>query len=161
MSGTKQPAEKGQLIFVCGGDKELFERAAPLLDVMGKAKFYLGPVRPAALCQALLRCLLSKALCPLALCTSAGHDGWCQVRCWIFWAMLVPSPGLHILCCLPVVMPCAQLLPYLQHHLSAWLHRASSCHPGCQCAASWLSDHCSVCAFPATVRKARPACNPP
>ena len=46
VSGTKQPAEKGQLIFVCGGDKELYERATPLLDVMGKAKFYLGPVSP-------------------------------------------------------------------------------------------------------------------
>ena len=43
-TGTKQPAEKGQLIFLNGGDKELFDRFAPLLDVMGKAKFYLGPV---------------------------------------------------------------------------------------------------------------------
>ena len=44
-SGTKQPAEAGQLIFVCGGDRELYEQAAPLLDVMGKARFYYGPVR--------------------------------------------------------------------------------------------------------------------
>ena len=51
VSGTKQPAEKGQLIFVCGGDKELFERSTPLLDVMGKAKFYLGPVRVLLLCE--------------------------------------------------------------------------------------------------------------
>ena len=44
-AGTKQPAEKGQLIFLNGGDKELFDRFAPCLDVMGKAKFYLGAVR--------------------------------------------------------------------------------------------------------------------
>ena len=29
---------------MCGGDKELYERAMPLLDVVGKAKIYLGPV---------------------------------------------------------------------------------------------------------------------
>ena len=43
-TGTKQPAEKGQLIFLNGGDRELFDRFAAPLDVMGKAKFYLGPV---------------------------------------------------------------------------------------------------------------------
>ena len=44
-AGTKQPAEQGQLIFLNGGDRELFDRITPLMDVMGKAKFYLGPVR--------------------------------------------------------------------------------------------------------------------
>lgn len=44
VSGSKQPAEKGQLIFLCGGDKELYDQAGPLLDVMGKAKFHLGEV---------------------------------------------------------------------------------------------------------------------
>ena len=44
VSGSKQPAEKGQLIFLCGGDKELYEKATPLLKVMGKAQFFLGEV---------------------------------------------------------------------------------------------------------------------
>lgn len=44
VSGSKQPAEKGQLIFLCGGDKELYEKATPLLKVMGKAQFLLGEV---------------------------------------------------------------------------------------------------------------------
>lgn len=44
VSGSKQPAEQGALIFLCGGDQELFEYASPLLDVMGKAKFFLGEV---------------------------------------------------------------------------------------------------------------------
>jgi len=35
---------QGALIFLCGGDQELFEYASPLLDVMGKAKFFLGEV---------------------------------------------------------------------------------------------------------------------
>ena len=49
MSGSKQPAEQGTLIFLCGGDQALFDRAGPLLDVMGKAKLYLGKVRPTSL----------------------------------------------------------------------------------------------------------------
>jgi len=44
VSGSKQPAEKGQLIFLCGGDKDLYEKATPLLKVMGKAQFFLGEV---------------------------------------------------------------------------------------------------------------------
>ena len=45
MSGSKQPAEQGTLIFLTGGDEALFNRAGPLLDIMGKAKFFLGEVR--------------------------------------------------------------------------------------------------------------------
>ena len=46
VGGSKQPAEQGNLVFLCGGDKALFDLSAPLLDVMGKAKFFLGEVRP-------------------------------------------------------------------------------------------------------------------
>lgn len=46
VSGSKQPAEQGTLIFLCGGDQALFDKAGPLLDVMGKAKLFLGNVRP-------------------------------------------------------------------------------------------------------------------
>lgn len=52
VSGSKGPAEQGTLIFLAGGEKELYERAGPLLDVMGKAKFFLGPVRiPSPSCK--------------------------------------------------------------------------------------------------------------
>lgn len=44
VSGSKQPAEQGTLIFLCGGDQALFDKAGPLLDVMGKAKLFLGNV---------------------------------------------------------------------------------------------------------------------
>ncbi|PSC68561.1 glyoxylate succinic semialdehyde reductase chloroplastic [Micractinium conductrix] len=44
VSGSKGPAEQGQLIFLSAGDKQLFEAAAPLLEVMGKASFFLGDV---------------------------------------------------------------------------------------------------------------------
>ncbi|GBF93518.1 glyoxylate succinic semialdehyde reductase chloroplastic [Raphidocelis subcapitata] len=44
VSGSKGPAEAGQLIFLCAGDRPLFDAAAGPLDVMGKRAFYLGPV---------------------------------------------------------------------------------------------------------------------
>jgi glyoxylate/succinic semialdehyde reductase len=42
VSGSKGPAENGQLIFLTAGDEALFEACSPALDVMGKAKFFLG-----------------------------------------------------------------------------------------------------------------------
>ncbi|KAH7439160.1 hypothetical protein KP509_04G048000 [Ceratopteris richardii] len=44
VSGSKKPAEDGTLIFLTAGDKQLYEQAAPLLDIMGKSRFYLGEV---------------------------------------------------------------------------------------------------------------------
>ena len=51
VSGSKQPAEQGTLVILAAGDKELYDRAAPLFDVMGKAKFYLGEVSHVARCS--------------------------------------------------------------------------------------------------------------
>ncbi|WOK91349.1 hypothetical protein Cni_G00040 [Canna indica] len=44
VSGSKKPAEDGQLIFLTAGDESLFQTVASLLDIMGKSKFYLGEV---------------------------------------------------------------------------------------------------------------------
>ncbi|GMH03765.1 hypothetical protein Nepgr_005604 [Nepenthes gracilis] len=44
VSGSKKPAEDGQLIFLTAGDRALFDKVVPLLDIMGKSKFYLGDV---------------------------------------------------------------------------------------------------------------------
>ncbi|KAJ0008420.1 hypothetical protein Pint_28923 [Pistacia integerrima] len=44
VSGSKKPAEDGQLIFLTAGDKSLYDTVAPLLDIMGKSRFYLGDV---------------------------------------------------------------------------------------------------------------------
>ncbi|KAK7261698.1 hypothetical protein RIF29_28015 [Crotalaria pallida] len=44
VSGSKKPAEDGQLIFLTAGDKDLYETVSPFLDIMGKSKFYLGDV---------------------------------------------------------------------------------------------------------------------
>ncbi|CAM9660589.1 unnamed protein product [Chrysoparadoxa australica] len=44
VSGSKVPAETGQLIFMCGGDEELFntKEVGEELAMMGKASYYLG-----------------------------------------------------------------------------------------------------------------------
>jgi glyoxylate/succinic semialdehyde reductase len=48
VSGSKAPAEGGQLIFLAAGDADLYERAGPALDAMGKARFLLGEGTPGA-----------------------------------------------------------------------------------------------------------------
>jgi len=45
VSGSKGPAKDGTLIFLCGGNKNLYEEVKPLFEkVMGKASFHLGDV---------------------------------------------------------------------------------------------------------------------
>lgn len=40
VSGSKKPAENGSLVFLCAGNRSLFDEAVPALDVMGKKSFY-------------------------------------------------------------------------------------------------------------------------
>ncbi|HET9178995.1 MAG TPA: NAD(P)-dependent oxidoreductase [Terriglobia bacterium] len=42
VTGSKQGAEKGELTFMIGGERETFERALPLLKVLGKKHIYCG-----------------------------------------------------------------------------------------------------------------------
>jgi glyoxylate/succinic semialdehyde reductase len=44
VSGSKKPAEDGALIFLAAGDEDLYNKSAPMLDVMGKARYFLGEV---------------------------------------------------------------------------------------------------------------------
>lgn len=46
VSGSKGPAEQGQLIFLCAGDQPLFssDTVQTAFSLMGKKSFYLGPV---------------------------------------------------------------------------------------------------------------------
>ena len=44
VSGSKGPAAKGELIFLTGGDQRLFHQVSSELDIMGKAKFFFGPL---------------------------------------------------------------------------------------------------------------------
>jgi 3-hydroxyisobutyrate dehydrogenase/2-hydroxy-3-oxopropionate reductase len=42
VTGSKHGAEKGELTFMVGGDREAFERALPVLKVLGKKHIYCG-----------------------------------------------------------------------------------------------------------------------
>lgn len=42
VTGSKHGAEKGELTFMIGGDREAFERAMPVLKVLGKKHIYCG-----------------------------------------------------------------------------------------------------------------------
>ncbi|XP_021907376.1 glyoxylate/succinic semialdehyde reductase 1-like [Carica papaya] len=44
VSGSKKPAEDGQLVILAAGDKALYEEAIPAFNVMGKKSFFLGQV---------------------------------------------------------------------------------------------------------------------
>lgn len=46
VSGSKGPAEQGQLIFLCAGNENLYNNQTVQtgLDLMGKRSFFLGPV---------------------------------------------------------------------------------------------------------------------
>ncbi len=43
VTGGTWGAEKGELVFMIGGEKSVYERVKPALDVMGKRFFLLGP----------------------------------------------------------------------------------------------------------------------
>ena len=42
VTGSKHGAEKGELTFMMGGEREVFERAMPVLKVLGKKHIYCG-----------------------------------------------------------------------------------------------------------------------
>ncbi|CAK9137488.1 unnamed protein product [Ilex paraguariensis] len=44
VSGSKKPAEDGQLVILAAGEKALYEEALPAFDVMGKKSFFLGQI---------------------------------------------------------------------------------------------------------------------
>lgn len=44
VSGARAGAESGELVFMVGGNRQAVDRVQPLLDIMGKQSFHLGPV---------------------------------------------------------------------------------------------------------------------
>jgi 3-hydroxyisobutyrate dehydrogenase len=44
VSGAKEGAESATLVFMCGGEPAAIERVRPLLELMGRRVFHLGPV---------------------------------------------------------------------------------------------------------------------
>lgn len=44
VSGSKKPAEDGQLVILAAGEKALYDAAVPVFNVLGKKSFFLGQV---------------------------------------------------------------------------------------------------------------------
>lgn len=44
VSGSKKPAEDGQLVILAAGDKALYDDMVPAFDVLGKRSFFLGEI---------------------------------------------------------------------------------------------------------------------
>ena len=79
VTGGTWGAEKGELVFMIGGKQEVFDRAKPLLEAMGKKFFLLGPNgagQTVKLAMNLILALEVEALAEAtALVTHAGLDG--------------------------------------------------------------------------------------
>ncbi|KAG6390587.1 hypothetical protein SASPL_148325 [Salvia splendens] len=70
VSGSKKPAEDGKLIFLTAGDKSLYERAAPYLDLMGKSRFFLGEVGNGAAMKLVVNMIMGR------FATAITHRFW-------------------------------------------------------------------------------------
>ncbi|CAN0127073.1 unnamed protein product, partial [Laminaria digitata] len=66
VSGSKGPAANGQLVFLCGGDRDLFDKATKDLDLMGKASHYLGPVGKGTEMKLVVNMVMSTMLASVA-----------------------------------------------------------------------------------------------
>lgn len=78
VSGGVGGAQAGTLTFICGGDAEVFERARPILECMGKNIFHAGPHgagQVAKICNNMLLSILMAGTCEaLALGVKNGLD---------------------------------------------------------------------------------------
>jgi 3-hydroxyisobutyrate dehydrogenase-like beta-hydroxyacid dehydrogenase len=66
VTGTKKPAEDGQLVFLAAGDPELFEAAQPAFDAMGKLSVYLGDVGSGARMKLVINSIMAGVMVALA-----------------------------------------------------------------------------------------------
>ncbi|MEL7003886.1 MAG: NAD(P)-dependent oxidoreductase [Bacteroidota bacterium] len=62
VAGTKQPAEKGELVFFVGGTDEDVKYASPFFDIMGKKTVHLGEVGRGASIKMLINLMLAQSM---------------------------------------------------------------------------------------------------
>jgi len=75
VSGSKVPAETGTLIFLCGGEQEIFDLVTPALSAMGKASFLFGPVGQGSRMKLVVNMIMGTMMSAfsegMALCSAA------------------------------------------------------------------------------------------
>ena len=62
VSGSKVPADKGELIFLVGGEEKDFNEVKPYLDVMGKAAHFLGENGNGSAMKILINLMLAQSM---------------------------------------------------------------------------------------------------
>jgi len=79
VSGTKKPAEDGTLVILSGGDRSLYDEAAPAFDKLGKKRLFLGEVGQGARMKLVVNLVMGSMLTALgegmALGLKGGLDG--------------------------------------------------------------------------------------
>ena len=78
VAGSKIPAERGELLFLVGGDAEIVERCAPLFEVMGRKTIHVGGNGMGTSLKMVINLLLGQAMAAfsegMALGESLGID---------------------------------------------------------------------------------------
>lgn len=78
VSGSRQPAEQGQLVIMAAGDRSLYDEAAPLLDLLGKRRLFVGEAGAAARLKLTVNQVMGGMMASfaegLALARAAGLD---------------------------------------------------------------------------------------
>ncbi|QPA31291.1 NAD(P)-dependent oxidoreductase [Thermaerobacillus caldiproteolyticus] len=73
VSGSKIPAEKGELIFFVGGKQEDVEEVRPLLNAMGKAIYHLGANGTGTAMKLVVNLLLAESMAAFAEAVTLGE----------------------------------------------------------------------------------------
>lgn len=78
VTGTKKPAQDGQLVFLCAGDESLYRQVQPALEAMGKQNVFLGEVGNGARMKLVINAMMGSVMAALAegvaLADRAGLD---------------------------------------------------------------------------------------
>jgi 3-hydroxyisobutyrate dehydrogenase-like beta-hydroxyacid dehydrogenase len=72
VSGSEIPAQHGQLVFLVGGDRELYDRCAPLFDPLAKDTFFMGESGHGATTKLVVNTLLGVNMQALAEAIALG-----------------------------------------------------------------------------------------
>ncbi|WP_028579049.1 NAD(P)-dependent oxidoreductase [Desulfogranum japonicum] len=73
VSGSKQPAEDGTLVFLCSGDESLYSDAQEALDVMGKKSFYFPLIGQGAQMKLIINMVMGTMMTAFAEGLSLGQ----------------------------------------------------------------------------------------
>ena len=75
VSGSTPQAEQGQLVIFVGGEEAVYDRCRPILGVLGKASFYMGPSGSGATMKLCVNALLGLGMQALAEAVALGLKG--------------------------------------------------------------------------------------